>query len=87
MWHLDIMPAINVPLTEEELEAFRVDAAAAGKSLKEHAHDILVREGQRRAFITAAGEAFERLLPEFQKLCPEDLPTELRNCPVPAKVE
>jgi hypothetical protein len=73
------MPAINVPLSEEELAAFREEAAAAGKSLKQHAHDLLVREQQRRAFVAAAGKALDRVLPEFRDLYPESLPPSMRH--------
>lgn len=73
------MPALNIEFTVEELAAVREEAAAAGKSVKAYVHDLSVREQQRRTFVAGAGEWYERLLPEFQDLDPEDLPPELRK--------
>ena len=79
IWYRVEMPALNIPYTEEELAAIREAAAAAGKSVKSYVHDLSVREQQRRVFVATAGEAFERLLPEFQEFYPEDLPEHLRK--------
>ncbi|MCX5201529.1 hypothetical protein OG897_08710 [Streptomyces sp. NBC_00237] len=45
------MPMITVEFTEEELAEAKAHAASLGKSMRAHAHDIIVSDAQRAAFL------------------------------------
>ena len=72
------MPALNVKFSPEEMDRLRRRAALAGKSLTAHAHDVLMEEAERIAFVEGAfveGAIAEavRVLPGVTERFPEGL--------------
>ncbi|WP_328825865.1 hypothetical protein OHT77_00505 [Streptomyces sp. NBC_00252] len=65
------MPALNVEFTEDELTRLRGRAALAGRSLKQHVHDVTVQEADRLAFVEGAVEEAARVLPGVTARFPE----------------
>ncbi|MCX5355758.1 MULTISPECIES: hypothetical protein [Streptomyces] len=57
------MPALNVEFTEAEMTRLRERATLAGRSLKQHAHDVIVEEADRIAFVEGAVAEAARVLP------------------------
>jgi len=64
------MPALNVEFSDEEMERLRRRATLAGRSLKQHAHDVIVEEADRIAFVDGAVAEAERVLPGVQARFP-----------------
>jgi hypothetical protein len=50
------MPMITVEFTEEELAEAKAHAASLGKSMRAHAHDIIMADAQRAAFLKGVDE-------------------------------
>lgn len=67
------MPALNIEFTAEEMERLRERATITGKSLKQHAHDVIVEEADRLAFVQGAAAEVERILPGVTAHFPEGL--------------
>ncbi|MGW2554078.1 hypothetical protein [Streptomyces sp. NPDC001635] len=67
------MPALNVEFSPEELDRLRRRAALAGKSLTAHAHDVLMEEAERIAFVEGAIAEAVRVLPGVTERFPEGL--------------
>ncbi|MEV0637057.1 hypothetical protein AB0I77_19290 [Streptomyces sp. NPDC050619] len=59
------MPKITVELTAEELAAVNQYARALGKSTRALAHDLLVAEAQRAAFLRNVDKGIEIGLAAF----------------------
>jgi len=57
------MPALNVEFSPDEMARLRERATLAGKSLKQHVHDVTVQEADRIAFVEGAIAEAERILP------------------------
>ncbi|WP_369229221.1 hypothetical protein AB5J56_01505 [Streptomyces sp. R21] len=57
------MPALNVEFSAAEMDRLRERATLAGKSLKQHVHDVTVEEADRIAFVEGAVAEAERILP------------------------
>lgn len=57
------MPALNVEFSPDEMARLREQATVAGKSLKQHVHDVTVEEADRIAFVDGAIAEAERILP------------------------
>ncbi|MFF1449793.1 hypothetical protein ACFVYF_16885 [Streptomyces sp. NPDC058274] len=57
------MPALNIEFSADEMARLRERAALAGKSLKEHVHDVTVDEADRIKFVEGATAEAERILP------------------------
>ncbi|MFE4666752.1 hypothetical protein ACFRI7_18160 [Streptomyces sp. NPDC056716] len=62
------MPMITVEFTEEELAVAKAHAAALGKSMRSHAHDIILADAQRTAFLRDADQAVAFALDVFKDL-------------------
>ncbi|MFJ9761021.1 hypothetical protein [Streptomyces sp. NPDC101149] len=67
------MPALNVEFSPEEMDRLRQRAALAGKSLRAHAHDVIVEEADRIAFVEGAAAEATRVLPGVMEHFPEGL--------------
>ncbi|MEU6519940.1 hypothetical protein [Streptomyces sp. NPDC046978] len=67
------MPALNVEFSPEEMDRLRQRAALAGKSLRAHAHDVIVEEADRIAFVEGAAAEAARVLPGVMEHFPEGL--------------
>ncbi|MEU1601629.1 hypothetical protein ABZ468_55685 [Streptomyces sp. NPDC005708] len=67
------MPALNVEFSPEEMARLRERAAITGKSLKQHAHDVIVDEADRLAFVEGAVAEAVRVLPGVVARFPEGL--------------
>ncbi|MEV5474471.1 hypothetical protein AB0L66_19215 [Streptomyces sp. NPDC052207] len=67
------MPALNVEFSPEEMDRLRRRAALAGKSLRAHAHDVIVEEADRIAFVEGAVTEATRVLPGVMEHFPEGL--------------
>ncbi|MGK7235777.1 hypothetical protein [Streptomyces hygroscopicus] len=65
------MPALNVEFSEDEMARLRARAAMAGRSLKQHVHDVTVEEADRLAFVEGAVAEASRVLPGVQARFPE----------------
>lgn len=62
---VETMPKITVELTPEELAAVNQYARALGKSTRALAHDLLVAEAQRAAFLRNVDKGIEIGLAAF----------------------
>lgn len=71
--YLGCMPALNVEFSEEEMTRLRARAALAGRSLKQHVHDVTVEEADRLAFVEGAVAEATRILPGVAAHFPEGL--------------
>ncbi|MFG2794286.1 hypothetical protein [Streptomyces sp. NPDC048419] len=60
------MPALNVEFTEAEMARLRARATLAGRSLKQHVHDVTVEEADRLAFVDGAAAEAARVLPGIE---------------------
>ncbi|MGW4619947.1 hypothetical protein [Streptomyces sp. NPDC004592] len=67
------MPALNLEFSPEEMDRLRRRAALAGKSLTAHAHDVLMEEADRIAFVEGAIAEAARVLPGVTERFPEGL--------------
>lgn len=67
------MPALNVEFSPEEMARLRERATIAGKSLKQHVHDVTVEEADRIAFVEGAIAEAERILPDVTERFPAGL--------------
>ncbi|MBO0511567.1 hypothetical protein [Streptomyces beijiangensis] len=65
------MPAINIEFTVEELDRIKARAASANKSMRAHAHDVLVDEADRLAFVEGAAAIARRMLTDAMARFPE----------------
>ncbi|MDH2393156.1 hypothetical protein QCN29_31150 [Streptomyces sp. HNM0663] len=66
------MPMITVEFTDEELAEAKAHAASLGKSMRAHAHDIIVADAQRAAFLKDADKTVAYYMDVF-KDAPEGL--------------
>ncbi|NGO13630.1 hypothetical protein G5C60_40070 [Streptomyces sp. HC44] len=67
------MPALNIEFTADEMARLRDRAMIAGKSLKQHVHDVTVEEADRIAFVEGAAAEAERILPAVLERFPAGL--------------
>ena len=62
------MPMITVEFTDEELAVAKAHAASLGKSMRAHAHDIILADVQRAAFLRDADTAVAFALDVFKDM-------------------
>ncbi|MET7456306.1 hypothetical protein ABZT03_31400 [Streptomyces sp. NPDC005574] len=62
------MPMITVEFTEEELAEAKAHAASLGKSMRAHAHDIILADAQRAAFLKNVDTAVAFALDVFKDM-------------------
>jgi hypothetical protein len=62
------MPMITVEFTEEELAEAKKHAASLGKSMRAHAHDVIIADAQRAAFLKDADQAVAFALEIFKDM-------------------
>ncbi len=55
-----VMPALNVTLTDEELDRLRAAAEREGTSLKRYAHDAVVAASQTNGIADVAARVAEK---------------------------
>jgi hypothetical protein len=67
------MPALNIEFSPDEMNRLRERATLTGKSLKQHAHDVIVEEADRLAFVEGAVAEATRVLPGVMERFPEGL--------------
>lgn len=60
------MPMITVEFTEEELAFAKAHVASLGKSMRAHAHDIILADAQRTAFLQGADETVAYYMDAFK---------------------
>ncbi|MCX4557646.1 MULTISPECIES: hypothetical protein [Streptomyces] len=62
------MPMITVEFTEEELAFAKAHAASLGKSMRSHAHDIILADAQRTAFLQGVDETVAWAMDVFKDM-------------------
>ncbi|MFI6402962.1 hypothetical protein [Streptomyces sp. NPDC050548] len=62
------MPMITVEFTEEELAVAKEHAASLGKSMRAHAHDIILADVQRAAFLKGVDKTVAWALDVFKDM-------------------
>ncbi|MET7487303.1 hypothetical protein [Streptomyces sp. NPDC005538] len=62
------MPMITVEFTEEELAEAKAHAASLGKSMRAHAHDIILADAQRAAFLKDVDETVAYYMDVFKDM-------------------
>lgn len=60
------MPMITVEFTDEELAVAKAHAASLGKSMRAHAHDIILADVQRAAFLKGVDETVAYYMDVFK---------------------